>query len=648
MKIKYKRGIAGVVVLVMLLFTACGEEGTLKEAVSDVESPVLEEAYDENKEEGGSDVSDSDAYSGSQVKAEYSAKDLDASYDPDTAVHIEFTDDTVKVTDEVVSVVGNRVVIGSSGTYVLSGSSEEGQVIVDAPEDADVILVLDGLELSSSSTSPLRIQEADKVILTLAQDSMNSISDGVEYIQEESDSDDPNAAIYSKADLTINGSGSLFVNGNYRHGIVSKDDLKIVSGNITVKAVMDGIKGKDLLAVKDGEISIEAGGDAMQSDNEEDPLKGNILIEGGTFELSSGADGVQAETVLSITGGIFTITTGGGSENSSEKSTWGNWGSPMEEDATESASDSAKGLKAGENLNLSGGEIRVDSSDDAVHSNGDIMITGGVLEISSGDDALHADSTLTVEEGEIHIITCYEGLEGAQVIIRGGDISVGALDDGINTSGGNDGSSVNGRQGQNGFDTSDGSSLLISGGEIYIEAMGDGIDSNGDIEMSGGVVVVHGPVNSRDGAVDYNGSFTITSGMILAIGSSGMAQNVSTTSSQGAFLYNTTQVEAGSILRIEDAKGEEILSFTSQKTFSSILYSAPSLQEGESYQILKGVSEEEPAENGLYETGKVTGDELVGEVQMSSLQVNAGSSSEGVHPGFSQPGNGGMRPGGRP
>lgn len=386
----------------------------------------------------------------------------------------------------------------------------------------------------------------------------------------------------------------------------------------------------------------------MQSDNEEDPMKGNILIEGGTFELSSGADGVQAETALSITGGIFTITTGGGSANSSEKSTWGTWGSPMEEDATESASDSAKGLKAGEHLNLSGGEIRVDSSDDAVHSNGDIMITGGVLEISSGDDALHADSTLTVEEGEIHIITCYEGLEGAQVVISGGNISVGAMDDGINTSGGNDGSSVNGRKGQNGFDTSDGSSLFISGGEIYIEAMGDGIDSNGDIEMSGGVVVVHGPVDSGDGAVDYNGSFTITSGMILAIGSSGMAQNVSTTSSQGAFLYHTTQVEAGSILRIEDTKGEEILSFTSEKTFSSILLSAPSLQEGETYQILKGVSEEDSAENGLYETGKVSGDALVGEVQMSSLQVNAGSSSEGVHPGFSQPGNGGMRPGGRP
>lgn len=572
---------------------------------------------------------------------EYSSKDLTAAYDESAATSIVFSATGVKINGEGASSQDSRVTISDAGIYVVSGGSADGQLVVESPKDADVVLVLDGLDLTNPSGPALRVIQADKVIVTLPEGSVSTLSDGAAYTTSDSETDEPDGAIYSKADLTVNGMGTLNVNGNYRHGIVSKDDLKIISGTLNIKAVADGLKGKDMVAIQDGTVTVVAGGDGIQSDNEEDSAKGFVWIESGTFQITAGLDGIQAQTSLTVQNGRFNITTGGGSANSSQSSsTWGKWQTPGAA-STAATSDSAKGLKAGAELSLSGGTLTIDSSDDSIHSNGNVTIAGGAIQIASGDDAIHADQALLIKAGDIYITSSFEGLEGATVTIRDGKLHVGAMDDGINTSGGADGSSVSGRPGQNGFDASDGSSLTITGGEVFIEAEGDGIDSNGDIVMTGGTVIVNGPTNNGNGAVDYNGSFTLTGGTILALGSSGMAQNVSAASTQPAFLLNLSALPAGTLAQIADASGEELISFTSAKPFSSILYSSAQLKTGASYSLLTGGTATGTAENGVFEKGTWSGGTQLTTVEMTSAQTTIGGSGMG-------PGGGGMSPGKRP
>lgn len=575
---KYRK--EGLVLLSLLfLLTGC----SLKEKADPglPESPA-ETGAEEN--EGSASTDETEALTeASGLLVEYSTKDLETTYDAESATSIVFSD-TVEITGEGAAAEGGTVTITKEGTYVLSGESEDGSVSVNVTKEEDVILILNGLNLTSKSTSALKVYEADKVILTLASGTKNVLKDGETYTEEDLA---PDGTIYSKGDLTINGEGELVVYGSYAHGIVSKDDLKIVSGEVTVYAKEDGIKGKDMVAVKEGSLFIEAGADGIQASNDEDAAKGFVLLENGSFTIEAGNDGIQAETVLEIRQGTYTITTGGGSSISSTSETWGSWGPAT---GTEETSDSAKGLKAGTALYMLGGEVDLNSSDDAVHSNGSILIKSGLLSISSGDDGIHGDDTVEIAGGEIYIEMSYEGIEGAKVIIGDGKIHVGAKDDGINTAGGNDGSSLNGRPGQNMF-ASDGSFLSITGGEITISAEGDGIDVNGDGEMSGGTVLVEGPVNDGNSALDYNGTFTVTGGTLLAVGSSGMAMNISESSTQGAFLLNGQSVAAGKEILIETSGGEALYSFTPKKNLSSILFTSDRLKNGETYRVLAGGEE---------------------------------------------------------
>lgn len=603
---KYRK--EGLVLLSLLfLLTGC----SLKEKADPglPESPA-ETGVEENEGSASTDETET-LTEASGLLVEYSTKDLETTYDAESATSIVFSD-TVEITGEGAAAEGGTVTITKEGTYVLSGESEDGSVSVNVTKEEDVILILNGLNLTSKSTSALKVYEADKVILTLASGTKNVLKDGETYTEEDLA---PDGTIYSKGDLTINGEGELVVYGSYAHGIVSKDDLKIVSGEVTVYAKEDGIKGKDMVAVKEGSLFIEAGADGIQASNDEDAAKGFVLLENGSFTIEAGNDGIQAETVLEIRQGTYTITTGGGSSISSTSETWGSWGPAT---GTVETSDSAKGLKAGTALYMLGGEVDLNSSDDAVHSNGSILIKSGLLSISSGDDGIHGDDTVEIAGGEIYIEMSYEGIEGAKVIIGDGKIHVGAKDDGINTAGGNDGSSLNGRPGQNMF-ASDGSFLSITGGEITISAEGDGIDVNGDGEMSGGTVLVEGPVNDGNSALDYNGTFTVTGGTLLAVGSSGMAMNISESSTQGAFLLNGQSVAAGKEILIETSGGEALYSFTPKKNLSSILFTSDRLKNGETYRVLAG------------------GEEL-STVEMTSLVTTVGGG--GMNPG------GGMFPGG--
>jgi hypothetical protein len=512
---------------------------------------------------------------------------------------------------------GNIITIKTSGTYVISGKLNDGQIIVDAEDKATVRLVLNGAEINSSTNSPIYVKKAEKTVISLEDGTENSISDGETYNLEGSD-DEPNAALFSKGNLTINGTGKLVVKGNYNNGITSKDDLKVTGGTIEIEAADDGLMGRDLLAVKDGDFTIKAGGDAVKSTNDKDASKGVIAIEGGDFDLVAANDGFQAVTSLLIADGDFKISTGGGSpETVGTKEGGGQRPGQTTTTTTaasaESESDSAKGLKAGTEVGIGGGTFEIDSLDDAVHSNNSVTITGGKMAIATGDDGIHGDSAVFANGGDISISKSYEGIESLVITIAAGDIEVNASDDGINVGGGVDGSNPDMQS-----TTSENNLLSINGGNVYVNAQGDGLDSNGSISMTDGTVIVSGPTNNGNGSLDYDQTLDISGGLLIAAGSSGMVQAASEDSKQHSMLmtYPETQV-AGTILHLEDSKGNTVPTFAPEKDYQAVFISSPKLEKDGTYTLYSDGKATGSDANGLYKDGDYSGGTKVVEFKIA-------------------------------
>lgn len=230
------------------------------------------------------------------------------------------SDSGIQVSDSGAVVQGNTVTITKAGTYIISGSVSDGQVIVDSSEEGYVWLVLDNVSITSQNSSAIYVKSADNTLITLPEGTKNEVTDGKDYVFEGEETS-LNAAIYSKDDLFINGTGSLTVTGNYNHGIQSKDDLVIISGNITVHSAGDGIVGKDSVVIREAVITVEAGGDGIKSTNAVQD-KGYIYLDNPNITITAANDGIQAETCMVIEDGIYDIITGGGSGNA--KKTMGN------------------------------------------------------------------------------------------------------------------------------------------------------------------------------------------------------------------------------------------------------------------------------------------------------------------------------------
>jgi hypothetical protein len=559
----------------------------------------------------------------------YDEDDLGGSVDDTDVAYIELEGDSIAFAGSGATVDGTTVTITSAGTYNVSGTLEDGQIVVDTQDEETVVLVLDGADITCSTSAPIYVVNAEKTVITLADGTENVVTDGDTYVLTDPEWDEPNAAIFSMDDLTIKGAGSLTVNANYNNGIASKDDLKITGGEITVYAVNDGIKGKDSIAVKNGTITINAGSDGLQSSNAEDAEKGYIAIEGGTLTITAGLDGIQAETQLAVSGGEVTISSGGGSVNSSSNGggMWNDRNAPSDS----SSAESTKGLKAGVDITITDGTVNVDSSDDSLHSNGTLTIDGGKMVLASGDDGIHADSAIEINGGNVTITQSYEGIESAIVTINDGNIHLVSSDDGINIAGGNDGSSIDGRPGQNDFAASGNYALYINGGYIAIDAGGDGLDSNGSITMADGVVLVNGPTNDGNGALDYMGTFNITGGFLVATGSSGMAEAPSTSSTQYSVRYNfPSQQAAGTVVHIETQDGQEVLTFAPTKVYQSVVLSSPELENGTTYVVYTGGSSTGTVTDSLYGGGTYTAGTQVASLTISSMVTSAGSSVGGV------------------
>jgi hypothetical protein len=509
----------------------------------------------------------------------------DYSWDSTKVVQIMLMGNSIEVSSTTAIVDGSKVTITAAGTYNISGSLLDGQIIVDAADMDTVRLVFNGLDIYSSTGAPVYILNALKTIVFLAENTENQVRDAETYQQS---AEEPNAAVFSKSDLTIFGDGSLTVYGMYNDGIASKDGLIITSGNITVNAADDGIRGKDYLILNGGIVTVRAEGDGLKSDNDEDPGKGYILIRDGVINITSGMDAMQAATDLIINYAECSISAGGGSRSSIH------------------ADISAKCIKAAGSLTIDNGIYMLDAADDAIHSNASLVINGGTFSIATGDDGLHADSVLVVENGNINISESYEGIESAMITINNGDIRIVSSDDGLNGAGGRDGSGM-GWPGRDNFAATGDFSLTINGGYIAIFATGDGIDVNGKIEMNGGDVIIHGPTSDMNSAVDYDASFRITGGFLVGAGSSRMAQAPGTGSTQCSIMLNfRSRISAGTLFHIQSSDGKEILTFESAKDFQSIAFSSPALIQGAAYNVFLGGSSTGTMTDGLYLDGTYT------------------------------------------
>lgn len=522
----------------------------------------------------------------------FTDSDKEVGYDTSTAVTIALADNATTASSDGVAIAGNTVTLGAEGTYILSGTLVNGQIIISAQSTDKLRIVLDDANISSDTSAAIYIKQADKVFITLAENSQNSLATKGEFVAIDENSID--ATIFSKGDLTINGSGALSVDCASGHGIVSKDDLVITSGTYDVTAASHALSGNDSVRIASASFTLNSGKDAIQAENTDDAALGLVYIESGRFAITSEGDGISASAAMQIESGTFDITSGGGSANSqvAAQEEFPDRGSPSSQVATDAADTvSAKGIKATGNMLLNGGGFSVDSADDALHSNANIAIADGTFTITTGDDGVHADANTTISGGTLTVVKSYEGIEGQSIDITGGIISVTATDDGLNSAGGNDTASsadtMGGRR-QDSFAADANAYIRISGGTVTVDATGDGVDSNGNLYVTGGETYVAGPTNTGNGALDYNGDAQITGGIFAAVDAGGMSQNFGTSSTQGAMLVSLTPTSAGQELTLKDSAGATILTYAPPKEYASVVISCPEIKQGESYTITSG------------------------------------------------------------
>jgi hypothetical protein len=527
----------------------------------------------------------------------FTSRDKDITYDADAAAAITLMEDTATSTADSVDIIGGNITIHQQGTYVISGTLINGSIKVSVGKDNKVQLVLDGAHITSTCFAAIYIEEADKVFVTLQGD--NSLTSSGEFVQI--DDNNVDGALFSKEDLTLNGTGTLTVSSPYGHGIVSKDDIKVTGGTYVVTAEGHCFDANDSVRIADGVFDLTASKDGFHSENTDDASLGYIYIEKGTFKIIVDGDGLDAGSTAQLLGGSYKITTGGGSAYGSTTGT-GIWSGYYSADTA-----SAKGIKTTSNLVIYGGTFDINSSDDGLHSNDGLEIDAGTVTISSGDDGIHADGTLLLAGGTVKILKSYEGIEGKNITVSGCTIDVTSSDDGFNAAGGNDSSSY-GRPGANSF-SSDGSVFInITGGVITVNAAGDGVDSNGALYVSGGTTVVYGPTNNGNGALDYDGTAAITGGIFVALGSSGMALNFGSSSTQGSILLNFSTQAANTTIKLTDSNGNEIVSVIAKKQYQSAVISAPALQKGNTYVLTAGnVSQSVKLTSLIYGSGSGMG-----------------------------------------
>lgn len=536
---------------------------------------------------------------------------------------------------------GSTVTITQNGDYYLSGTLDDGQILVDAAkEDDDVRLHLCGVDLKYSQGAVIHVVKAGKVYIELEADTENFIADTENYVFAEGE-DEPDAAIFAKDDLIFDGEGTLTVSGSYALAIHGKDDVKFRgTGTYNIRSAGDGVKGKDSVEINDATLNIDAGEDGIQANNDKEENQGRIeignqakititagknglkaeshlsvmggtvsvdaqedgihstysvQIDDGNITINSQEDGVQAGSTLDISGGTLDIVTDGGAENAPEHTEAFGFPGWFDTETTEDTV-SAKGLKSDGDITISGGSIHIDAMDDAVHCVRNLTVKDDAdLTVATGDDGFHSDENLSIEGGKINITKSYEGLEGVFITISGGDTTLVASDDGLNAAGGTTADTDFAFMGPPGMEgqaeTLEEATYYvhITGGKLSVDAGGDGLDSNGALFIDGGEIYVSGPDGSMNGGLDYTTTGQVSGGTVVVAEISSMAQNFDSSSTQVSFRYGfSTTIEAGTAVTLKDKSGKTLVETTMAKQFNSVTISTPELTVGETYTLTCG------------------------------------------------------------
>lgn len=516
----------------------------------------------------------------------------------ETTLTFSGTDVTIANDNGCLEKAAGSVTVKCSGNYYLVGQASDYQVIVNtaATDTGKVDLFFNGVSLKSSD-APIYVQNAKKAEIHLVKGTTNSIEDGATRSKTytvNNKADTAKAAIYAKDDLSIKGSGSLTVKANYNNGIHTSNDLKIKksTGTLNVTAANAGIKGKASVTINGGNITVNATkGDGIKSDEDDATAlaqgKGLVKIAGGSITITSAFDGISASNTVQITKGEMTeeptvkITAGGGQTclgNSSQGGGQGGFGGggfggPGGFGGGNSCSpdSSMKGIKADSNIVIEAGKIEVNSHDDGIHSDKDLTFTGGFTTVKTDDDGIHAEKALTVKDGIVEVTMAYEGMEAAEMNFEGGVTSVITTDDAWNAAGGSSNNSQGGQGGRGGFPGGggfggggDNSKAKVTGGFHYLyvgTGDTDGMDSNGDIEMTGGIVIIECRMNGgMGGMVDSDGNTSITGGKLLGFGT-----NNSEEGTQYSVSFNTNSYYGTSEIAFKPSfSGSKIVSNVGQ------------------------------------------------------------------------------------
>lgn len=328
----------------------------------------------------------------------FSKRDLAGTYDTDEAIAITLNGGSASADGSGVSVSGSVVTITEAGTYILSGTLDNGYVVVNVSKEDKVQLVLNGVDINSDTFAPIYVASADKVFITLAEGTENSLTNGGSFAAIDDNNID--AVIFSKDDLTLNGSGSLTIVSPAGHGVSAKDELVITGGTYVITAAKHGVEANDILAISDGSITVKAGKDGIHVENDDDDTLGNICIEGGSFSITCVDDGIHANTLLVIDGGTFSITAAEGLEATYITINDGEIAISASDDGINAAKKSTAYTPT---VEINGGSITIamgQGDTDGVDSNGNIIINGGTVTLT-GSSSFDYDGTAELNGGTI-------------------------------------------------------------------------------------------------------------------------------------------------------------------------------------------------------------------------------------------------------
>ena len=450
----------------------------------------------------------------------YSAKDV--TWDSSSEVTINLSNPTAI---DGVTVSDGVITITKAGNYKLIGTYE-GQIKVEAADSDMVRLVLKNATITNSTGAAINVVEADEVVIYTASGTTNTVSDGSSYADTASGS--PDAAIYSKSDLTLAGEGTLKVEGKYEEGIHTSDGLVIASGTLEVNAANTGIKGKDYVDILDGTVTVTASQDGIKATNNTDDNRGWVRLSGGTVNISADDDGFKAERVLEISGGTLNIT------------------------------QANEGIE-GQYINILDGTVNVTSSDDGINAS-----------YSTTSTSTESASTSTMQTAQRN--QAAQGNTGQGNAAQGGQPPAGG--------------GAGGGMGGGTFEVVD-ATINISGGTVTVNAKGDGIDSNGTATLSGGTVIVYGPFTGGNTSLDTNGDLLLNGATVTAANSGDMFEAPSTNSTSGYLkISNVSNLSAGTTVQVTDSSGNVVANYkVTNSSTALIVVSSSKITKGESYTV---------------------------------------------------------------